>query len=292
MRAYACMTGTLRGRLVNRLARSGDAPICGLFYHRVADTTPNDWTIGVEAFRRQIDWLAERFDVVSLAEAHRRLIQQDSKRPAVVITFDDGYADNCAHAVPMLIDRGLPFTYFVTTENIRNQSPFPHDKAAGAPLKPNTLTELRTMADQGVEIGAHTLTHPNLGECPPRQIREEIVGSIDQVRQWIGRDVRSFAFPYGFPINMTPLGMQIAREAGIRTICSAYGAYNIPSSTREYEGALHFRRMHADPEWSRFINWMTFDPRKLHAPEPINDTIWLGGEKPYQRLHEAVGAGS
>ncbi|MEN0109384.1 MAG: polysaccharide deacetylase family protein [Planctomycetota bacterium] len=273
---YQAATARRRLREARRLAEEGHAPVCVLFYHRVADTHPNDWTLPTAVFARQIDWLARRFDFVSLAEAQRRLGRGRSERPAVAITFDDGYADNAQTAVPLLLARRVPFTYFVTTRTVRDQGVFPHDAAAGVPLRPNTVTEVRAMADAGVEIGAHTRTHPDLGaSTDPDWLRDEIAGSLDDLQAWTGRRPRSFAFPYGLPQNMTPAAFDAAIDAGAECVVSAYGAYNVPGQVSETHGPRHVRRIHGDPEWVRFTNWMTFDPRKLHAVDPIDDDAWL-----------------
>jgi peptidoglycan/xylan/chitin deacetylase (PgdA/CDA1 family) len=273
---YQRATASLRLRAVRRMANEGRAPVSVLFYHRVADVHPNEWTLPVAEFARQIDWLGRRFDFVSLQEAQRRLAAGKSRRPAVAITFDDGYGENCDHAIPLLLRRRIPFTYFVSTQIIRDQTAFPHDLAAGQRLRPNTITELRSMADAGVEIGAHTRTHPDLGKSINADwLRKEIVGSIDDIEKWTGRRPRSFAFPYGQTANFTPQAMRVARDAGIRVVCSAYGAYNQPHQVAEELGAFHLRRIHADREWVRFVNWMTFDPRKLFAADPINDEDYL-----------------
>jgi peptidoglycan/xylan/chitin deacetylase (PgdA/CDA1 family) len=269
---YQAATATLRMRSLRRLVEEGRAPVCVLFYHRVADTHPNDWTMPTRMFQRQIDWLTRRFDVVSLQEAQRRLQSGRSKRPAVAITFDDGYGENCEHAIPLLLRRNLPFTYFVSTQILRDQSAFPHDLAAGVRLRPNTITEIRAMADAGVEIGAHTRTHPNLGLSTDRDwLQDEIAGSMDDIASWTGRRPTAFAIPYGQTINFTPEAMRVAREAGARVVCSAYGAYNQPDRVSAAYGPFHLRRIHADVEWVRFHNWMTIDPRKLLAIDPVDD---------------------
>ncbi len=273
---YQGATASMRMRAVRRMASEGRAPVSVLFYHRIADTSPNDWTLPVEEFRRQIDWLARRFDFVSLHEAQRRLAAGKSRRPAVAITFDDGYGENCDHALPLLLRRRIPFTYFVSTQIIRDQTAFPHDLAAGERLRPNTITELHTMAGAGVEIGAHSRTHADLGKSTDADwLREEIVGSIEDIETWTGRRPRSFAFPYGQTSNFTPAAMRVARDAGIEVVCSAYGAYNQPQQVAKELGPFHLRRIHADREWVRFVNWMTFDPRKLLAADPINDAAYL-----------------
>jgi len=101
-------------------------PVMTLFYHRIANEHPNDWTLSNETFQKQIDWLRERFDIVSLEEAQLRIGSEANNRPTVSITFDDGYSDNCVTALPWLIEQDIPFTYFVTTNNILTGDPFAH----------------------------------------------------------------------------------------------------------------------------------------------------------------------
>src|SRR5690606_30975615 len=122
----------------------------------------------------------------------------------------------CDAAIPLLLKRRIPFTYFVSTQIVRDQTAFPHDLEAGLRLRPNTITELRAMADAGVEIGAHTRTHADLGKSiDPDWLRDEITGSIEDIEQWTGRRPQSFAFPFGQTTNITPEAMRVAREAGV-----------------------------------------------------------------------------
>ena len=136
---------------------------CVLFYHRVADEHPNDWTMSTRTFATQIDWLRPRFDLVSLAEAQARIASGRNRIPTACITFDDGYADNMRFAVPLLLKYHIPFTYFVSTNHVLGGKPFPHDVAIGQPLAPNTPSQLRELAAAGVEIGGHTRSHADLG---------------------------------------------------------------------------------------------------------------------------------
>src|SRR5215213_4539896 len=94
-------------------AADGQAPVIVLFYHRIADDQVNEWTASNRMFARQVHWLKRHFDMVSLAEAQRRLQSGRNCRPCVSITFDDGYADNCEQALPLLIRENVPCTYFV-----------------------------------------------------------------------------------------------------------------------------------------------------------------------------------
>lgn len=229
-------------------------PVQILFYHRVADTELNPWTIETQRFADQIDWLSERFDIVSLSEAQRRISSGRNDRPTAVITFDDGYADNNDFALPLLLDCELPFTYFVTSGNVKSGQPFPHDIDRGAPLAPNTVADIRALTEAGVEIGAHTRTHPDIAKLSGEQLEEEIVGSKHDLEAMTGKRVRYFAFPFGQPQNMSSAAFDVARRAGFAGVCSAYGGYNFPGGN-----AFHLERFHADPEFIRFKHWLSVD---------------------------------
>jgi peptidoglycan/xylan/chitin deacetylase (PgdA/CDA1 family) len=252
---------TLRARRRAAALRAAEyrEPVQILFYHRVADVYPNDWTMPTRVFARQIDWLRRHFDIVSLAEAQSRIASGRNDRPTACITFDDGYAENRHFALPFLLRYRIPFTYFVSTNHVLRGEPFPHDVAAGRQLPVNTPQHLRQMADAGVEIGAHTRSHANLGgQLTLDTLREEIAGSKHEIQEAIEREVRYFAFPYGLHDNLSTAAFRVAVEAGLVGVCSAYGGYNFPG-----DDAFHLRRFHADCEFVRFKNWLTIDPRKL-----------------------------
>lgn len=233
-------------------------PVQILFYHRIANTVANPWTMDCKNFAKQIDWLSQRFDVVTLAETQRRIRSGANDRPSVVITFDDGYADNCEFAIPYLLDRKLPFVYFVTSGNILSGDAFPHDAERGEPLAPNSVADIRELAEAGVEIGAHTRTHANLAKVSSQRLYDEIVGSKLDLEEMTGRPVQHFAFPFGQHTDMTPEGFRLAYQAGFSSVSSAYGGYNFPEGD-----AFHLERIHADPDFMRTKHWLSVDRRKL-----------------------------
>jgi peptidoglycan/xylan/chitin deacetylase (PgdA/CDA1 family) len=253
--------GTLPLRAgANRLAgRRGRMPVMILFYHRVADSHPNAWTISRRLFARQVDWLQARFDLITLAMAQARIREGYNPRPAVCITFDDGYGENCDFAIPLLVGQKIPCTYFVATDHVLHGRPFPHDVASGQPLPPNSLDQLRAMVAEGIEIGCHTRTHADLAFVDdPAILRDEIVTSGAELANLLACPIRYFAFPYGQTQHLTPQSMQTAQQAGYRAVCSAYGGYNFPGGE-----VFHLRRIHADPDMIRFRNWLTLDRVKL-----------------------------
>ncbi|HTN75737.1 MAG TPA: polysaccharide deacetylase family protein [Pirellulaceae bacterium] len=273
---YYHATLPMRNWLARKRAREGQAPISILFYHRVADTCPNDWTMSRDMFAQQIAWLRERFDLISLAQAQERIVCGVNYRPAVCITFDDGYRENCEFALPLLVQERIPCTYFVSSWFVGENQPFPHDCLRGEPLPPNTIEDLRSMVKEGIEIGAHTRTHADLGTIhDPQRLQEEVVGCAHELEDWVGAPIRYFAFPYGLHPNLNAEAFRLARRAGYAGACSAYGGYNFPG-----DDAFHLQRIHADPEMLRLKNWLTVDPRKQRrvqrfeyevAPPPPRD---------------------
>jgi peptidoglycan/xylan/chitin deacetylase (PgdA/CDA1 family) len=257
--AYYYSTLRERRRAAMERANGYHEPVRILFYHRVADESPNAWTLRTKSFAAQIHWLRERFDIITLSAAQARIASGRNRWPAACITFDDGYADNRRVAIPLLLKHHIPFTYFVSTDHVLGGRPFPHDVASGKPLAVNTLGELRELAAAGVEIGAHTRSHADLGAvASAEQLEGEIVGSQCELEHALGVPVRYFAFPYGQHENLSAAAFRIAYDAGFEGVCSAYGGYNFPG-----DDPFHLRRFHADEQFIRFANWMTIDPRKL-----------------------------
>lgn len=55
------------------------------------------------------------YEIVSLDECRRRLVEGDFGKPFVTFTFDDGYADNYTHAFPIFKEHGVPFLIYLCT---------------------------------------------------------------------------------------------------------------------------------------------------------------------------------
>jgi peptidoglycan/xylan/chitin deacetylase (PgdA/CDA1 family) len=264
--AYYHATLPYRRWLRARLAAQGRAPILVLFYHRIADDGSRNWTHSNRLFRHQIDWLQQHCELISLEAAQRRIRSGQNDRLAACITFDDGYAENCDHAIPLLVQREIPCTYFVSSQYVLTGGKFPDDITTGGRGLPNTLEQLRWMARCGIEIGAHTRTHPDVGRITDeRQLHDEVVAAGEELQAAIGKPVRYFAFPYGMPETMSPRAVQMAHEFGYEAVCSAYGDYNFPG-----DDAFHIRRFHAD-DMLRLKHLGTVSPRRVRPAQlPID----------------------
>ena len=82
-----------------------------LCYHSV-NPSPGYLSLSPQLFDAHLDWLQQHSAVVSLTD----LVAGPSRaqEPQVAITFDDGYADNHAHALPLLAAHGMTATFFLT----------------------------------------------------------------------------------------------------------------------------------------------------------------------------------
>lgn len=90
-----------------------DKYICVLYYHRVCDLTRDTWKLSVppKLFEEHIKFLKENYRILRFEDNW-----DDIHEKAVVITFDDGYADNFEYALPILEKYEAPATIFVCTE--------------------------------------------------------------------------------------------------------------------------------------------------------------------------------
>ena len=246
---------TLRNRFA---AWRGRAPIMIFTWHRIADDAANGWTTRNDVFANSIAYLQRHYDLISLSEAQERIRSGKNYRLAACVTFDDGYAANCDQAIPLLIREKIPVTYFVTTDPVLSGDYFDHDLLMENHLKVNTVQELREMAAGGIEIGAHTRTHCDIGRTFDESVLyDEIVTAREDLEAAIDRPIRYFAFPFGQHENLNPRAFEIAQDAGFEGTVSAYGGYHYPG-----DETFHMERMCVDGPLIRFKNWATVDPWK------------------------------
>ncbi len=74
--------------------------------------------VSTENFREQLKFLKRKYNVISLKEAEKRLREDKLDGYECVISFDDGFRNNYAHAVPLLKEMRLSAVFYVTTDFI------------------------------------------------------------------------------------------------------------------------------------------------------------------------------
>ena len=100
--------------------------LIGLNYHRIGNIMQNPYDDGVfsanaDGFRRQVQYLKKHYDILSIEQMERLMVDPVIlQKPAVIITFDDGYRDNYDIAFPILKEEGVIGVFFIPTSFIDN----------------------------------------------------------------------------------------------------------------------------------------------------------------------------
>ena len=284
-------------------------------YHRVAVLDPDPWSLAVTPthFAEQLTVLREAgLQPVGLRDLIARLGDGRPFDRSVVVTFDDGYADNLSNAAPLLAQFDVPATVFVAsgytgqtrefwwdtldrlltspqlsasvsmqvgheieridlTHEAGNPAyvagwrashgaacarqvlylrayevlrPLPEDERnavlgalwESAGLTPVPRPEYGQLDAEGllslnrtglIEIGAHTVTHPELPQLTEREQWAEISASQATLGEIIATPVTAFAYPYGI---FTPETASLVRQAGYACACTTVGSAVSPGS--------------------------------------------------------------
>jgi peptidoglycan/xylan/chitin deacetylase (PgdA/CDA1 family) len=163
-----------------------------LMYHYVrevdeaADPLGYRLSITPQLFGEQMAWLDEHnYTPLTMSDLAACLSnQQDCPARPVAITFDDGYPDQLENAVPILRRYGFPATFYIVP---------------GLVGRPGYLdwAGVQALVANGMEVGAHTVSHVELTSLKPREARFEIVESRRILEEKLNIEVHSFSYPAG-----------------------------------------------------------------------------------------------
>ncbi len=124
-----------------------------LLYHRVVElgSDPQWLSVSPERFAEHLQIIRSRYPVMSLRSLVDRMMSGNLPRRAVVITFDDGYADNFYMAKPLLEQYEIPATVFVTAGSVGKSEEFWWDDLDRILLQPGTLPAMIQASVDGEE---------------------------------------------------------------------------------------------------------------------------------------------
>jgi peptidoglycan/xylan/chitin deacetylase (PgdA/CDA1 family) len=177
-----------------------------LIYHHVKWLKPSDnaiergLTISPVQLKTELDYLARNgYHPVSAARVVDYLrsgLSLPSK--PVVLTFDDGYRDVFQTTYPLLRRYHATATFFIVP---------------GFLDAPRYVTwwQVEEMSASGMDIEAHTMTHPDLTLVGSAQLWSEVSQSHLELERRLHRSVRIFAYPYG---DYNPRVLAAVRRAG------------------------------------------------------------------------------
>lgn len=183
-----------RGRAGGRRPR---IPI--LMYHSIREGNEGrnpyyETNTSPQVFAQHIQFLRENgYRVLSLEEAVEILAGNGNCEKSVAITFDDGYRDFYSHAYPLLHEHSFTATVFVVTGLLGTQ------RAQFKGKDCLTLSEVRELHSQGVGIGSHTVSHPELKRMGREGVENELSVSKQTLEDALGAPVKSFSYPFAFP---------------------------------------------------------------------------------------------
>jgi len=191
-------------------------------YHGVgrpsADVDPHFLRVAPERLQSQIELLLDAgFRFCTVAELAELAGGGPPPPGRAVLSFDDGMEDNHSALLPILRRFGIPATIYVTTGLIGKPNPW---MGNGANARMMTEDELVAVARAGLEIGAHTVTHPDLSQLDREACVREMARSRDELERLTGAPVRTFAYPF---CRYGPAAIDAAGEVGFLAAVTGEG---------------------------------------------------------------------
>lgn len=117
---------------------------------------------------------------------------------AVVLTFDDAFADFESEALPALLERRMVATVFVPTAFIGRRASWLDDIGEGH-RRHLGESGLRAVHAAGIECGAHSHSHPQLDRlASPRDLADEVRRPRCTLEDLLNQPVTTFAYPFGY----------------------------------------------------------------------------------------------
>jgi peptidoglycan/xylan/chitin deacetylase (PgdA/CDA1 family) len=234
----------VRGQAFAGVVRGRAAPpgLRILYYHRIADDR-DPLAVSPDDFRRQMDALATSGQrVVDLYEIDDLALAPDEA--AIALTFDDGYADVLANALPVLREHGFASVVFVVPGAIDGRAAFEWYPPGAMPPVAG-WDELRAEERAGlVHFEPHTITHPVLTALARRDATREIAESKSEVEAELGRPARLFCYPAGY---YSAREAELVRECGFHAaVTCEFGVNHAPFAHNELRRTIVER---SDPLW-------------------------------------------
>jgi len=204
-----CGVAELSRRLLTRGGRFA------LVFHGISAKKQPSIPLGVQPYLSAADlhsvlaWLDTRFGFLTPEEF------LDGAAGGVLLTFDDGFANNYFNALPVLEIFQAPAVFFVTTQHVKNPQdwlPFVSRLCSQhnlniEELEPSLAREyfngmsreqVKACADHPlITVGAHTTSHPMLTTCSQKQLISELVDSRQYLEEITGQKIDLFAYPSG-----------------------------------------------------------------------------------------------
>lgn len=203
-----------------------------LLYHSISDNADpgyRKWSLSPQLFSAHLSYLRSAgYTPLTVTQFVELITSGDKLIPVrpIVLTFDGGQADFYHSALPILVQHEFVATLYVVTGYIGGVSQWLSPTGAGSPAM-MSWTQIAKLPMVGIEVGAHTHTHPQLDTLAYAEARYEIVRSKTILEQKLGRRVASFAYPDGY---YTQNIRNLVQEAGFLSACTTKQALSSASA--------------------------------------------------------------
>jgi peptidoglycan/xylan/chitin deacetylase (PgdA/CDA1 family) len=185
------------------------AKVAILVYHHINQFAPlgsrnlRRLTVTTEILDQQMKYLQDNdYHVVTFSDLADYLSHGGElpSRP-IIISFDDGWQNQFVHALPVLEKYHYRATFFIVTDKVGQRGFF-------------SWPQLRSMLSEGMRIGSHSLSHPNLLKVrDANQLRDQIYRSKEILESQLNTKIDEFAYPYGAYDSTIA---ELVREAGYK----------------------------------------------------------------------------
>jgi GT2 family glycosyltransferase/peptidoglycan/xylan/chitin deacetylase (PgdA/CDA1 family) len=212
--AVRAMEHVRGARAARRALETGRVAV--LVYHAIADLSHDallrDYGVPRQRFAEHLDalirwgWTFVDLDTVLAAFAGSRKLPTR----AVLLTFDDAYANLATDAMPAITERRIPAVVFAVADKVGGVNEWDIRKG-GAELKLLDADGLRTLADRGMEIGSHASSHRPLTRVPVDELPAELEGSAARLEAMGLPRPRAMSYPHG---DTSPEVAAAVRRAG------------------------------------------------------------------------------
>lgn len=191
-----------------------------LMYHRFGTSVGGDpdlW-ISIDRFAAQLSWLgANGFRTLSLDEAHEALARRSTPRRSVLLTIDDGFAEDLDLVADVLQQEGARAAVFVAAGLMGRQVDFRHPSGDETMVSTGTIVDadgLHKWTERGFDVGSHSLGHLDLTTCDSTALERETVESRERLEEVLGREILDFCYPFA---HHHPASRRAVEAAGYRT---------------------------------------------------------------------------
>ena len=157
-------------------------------YHRFGEDKYPSTNIKISQFKKHIDELIKNnYNIISIEEIIDTLInKKDLPEKTIGLTIDDAFASIYENAWPLLREKKLPFTIFISTQPVKSKS-----------KNYMKWRQIKEMLNSGVTIGHHTKNHLHLVNKDKEKIINEIEEANNDFLENLGFVPDIFAYPYG-----------------------------------------------------------------------------------------------